>query len=326
MVAMDSRRPCKKVAPTVMPIVEVTPPKHSPAVPNGFNSRPDSRATLIGIGIIILNVAMWASSDAAAQWLTQSLPPLEITWIRYAVHVLVLFPWLRGGFRGALRSHHPYRQLLRGIFSVLSAITFVVGLTVIPIAEATAITFVAPFVIMGLAALLLHEKVEPRRWMAAAIGLSGVVIIVQPGSDAFHWSAFLPLLAAIFGASAIIMTRLMPLDDAKVTMVYTGFIGLIVLSVLVPFHWVTPKPTDLIASAALGLFGVAANIMQITIYRQLPASLLAPFSYFQLIWASLLGFTLFGVWPTFTTLAGATIIAASGLYAAWRERQAAVTA
>jgi drug/metabolite transporter (DMT)-like permease len=299
--------------------------RRMPAVPHGFNSRPDSHATLIGIGIIILNVAMWASSDSAAQWLTQTLPAMEVTWFRYAIHVVVLFPWLRGGFRAALYSHHPFKQLLRGIFSVLSAITFVVGLTVIPIAEATAITFVSPFVIMGLAALLLHEKVEPRRWIAAAIGLTGVVVIVQPGGDAFHWSAFLPLLAAIFGASAIIMTRLTPKDDPKVTMVYTGFVGLIVLTAFLPFNWVTPTPGDIIPCAALGLFGVAANIMQISVYRQLPASLLAPFSYFQLIWASLFGFALFGVWPTFATLSGAAIIAGSGLYSAWRERQAAIS-
>ena len=309
-----------------METIEQPPIRRKPALPDGFNSKPDSRAVLIGIGIIILNVAMWASSDAAAQWLTHSMPPLEVTWFRYAIHVVVLFPWLRGGFRAAIRSHHPAKQLLRGLFSVLSAITFVLGLTVIPIAEATAITFISPFVIMGLAALLLHEKVELRRWIAAAIGLSGVVIIVQPGGDAFHWSAFLPLLAAAFGASAIIMTRLTPKDDPKVTMVYTGFVGLIALSLLVPFEWVTPSPSDIIPCAALGLFGVAANITQISVYRQLPASLLAPFSYVQLVWASLLGFALFGIWPTWATLSGAAIIAGSGLYSTWRERQASLEA
>jgi drug/metabolite transporter (DMT)-like permease len=294
-----------------------------PAKPSGFDNKPNARTTLFGIGMVVLTSAMWTASDGAAQWLTRTLPPLEVTWVRYVVHVLVLFPWLRGGFRTALRTQHLKFQVLRGVFSAFSAITFIIGLNLIPIAEATSITFVAPFVIMGLAALLLHEKVELRRWLAAGVGLAGVLVIVQPGGDAFHWSALLPLLAAILGASAIVTTRLMPHDDAKVTMVYTGFVGLIVLSVLVPFQWVTPSSTDMIVGAAVGVFGAAANLIQITVYRQLPASLLAPFSYSQLVWASLFGFAVFGVWPTFTTLSGAAIIAVSGLYSAWRERQAA---
>ena len=297
--------------------------RQAPDFPVGFNGEPDARATVLGIGVVVLTAVMWAASDASAQWLTKSLPPLEVTWMRYGVHVLILFPWLRGSLRSAIHSQHPFKQVLRGAFSVLSAITFILGLTLIPIADATAITFVAPFVIMGLAALLLHEYVEPRRWIAAAVGLTGVVVIVQPGSDAFHWYALLPLLAAIFGASAIVMTRLMPNDDPKVTMVYTGIVGLTTLSFIVPIGWVMPSIENLLVGVMMGIFGAAANILQITVYRQLPASLLAPFSYSQLVWASLLGFGLFGVWPTVATLIGAGIIAGSGLYAAWRERQAA---
>ena len=295
------------------------------SVPSGYESRPDARAVLIGIGLIVLNGAMWAASDTAAQFLTRTLPPIEVTWIRYAIHVLILFPWLRGGLRGAFRTVHFRYQVLRGVFAALSAITFIIGLNIIPVADATSVTFVAPFVIMGLAFWILNEKVEIIRWVAAAVGLTGVLIIVQPGSDAFRWSALLPLLAAILGAAAIITTRLMPNDDSKVTMVYTGFVGLIVLSLLLPFYWVMPTGQDLLVGFAVGAFGAAANVISIIVYRRLPASLLAPFSYSQLVWASLFGFAVFGVWPTVSTLTGAFIIAASGLYSAWREQRMAST-
>jgi len=293
------------------------------SVPIGFQSRPDARATLIGIGLIVLNGAMWAASDTAAQFLTRTLPPIEVTWIRYLVHGIILFPLLRGGIRGAFRTVHLPLQVMRGVFAALSAITFIIGLNIIPVADATSVTFVAPFVIMGLAFVLLNEHVEIRRWIAAAIGLSGVLIIVQPGSDAFKWTALLPLLAAILGAAAIITTRLMPHDDSKVTMVYTGFVGLLVLSCLLPFYWIMPSSQDVLVGIAVGTFGAAANAISIIVYRRLPASLLAPFSYSQLVWASLFGFAVFGVWPTLSTLTGALIIAGSGVYSAWRERQIA---
>ena len=293
------------------------------SVPIGYQSRPDARATLIGIGLIVLNGAMWAASDTAAQFLTRTLPPIEVTWFRYLIHVLILFPWLRGGLRGAFRSVHLPYQVMRGVFAALSAITFIIGLNIIPVADATSVTFVAPFVIMGLASLILKEKVEIRRWVAAAIGLSGVLVIVQPGSDAFKWTALLPLLAAILGATAIVTTRLMPHDDSKVTMVYTGFVGLLVLTCLLPFYWIMPSIQDVLVGIAVGAFGAAANVISIIVYRRLPASLLAPFSYSQLVWASLFGFAVFGVWPTLATLTGALIIAGSGLYSAWRERQIA---
>jgi drug/metabolite transporter (DMT)-like permease len=295
------------------------------SVPIGYQSRPDARATLIGIGLIVLNGAMWAASDTSAQFLTRTLPPIEVTWVRYAIHVLILFPWLRGGLRASFRTVHLPYQVLRGVFAALSAITFIIGLNIIPVADATSVTFVAPFVIMGLASVVLNEHVEIRRWIAAAIGLSGVLIIVQPGTDAFRWTALLPLLAAIFGAAAIITTRLMPNDDAKVTMVYTGVVGLFVLSCFLPFYWVMPSVPDVLVGFAVGAFGAAANVITIIVYRRLPASLLAPFSYSQLIWASLFGFAVFGVWPTLATLTGALIIAGSGLYSAWRERHLAST-
>jgi drug/metabolite transporter (DMT)-like permease len=287
--------------------------------------RPDAvrhsgRSILIGIGVVVLNSLFWASSDTAAQYLTGHLPALEITFLRYLFHFILLLPLLRKGVQKALRTDHVGLQILRGVFAAVSGILFIIGLHIIPVADATAITFIAPFVIMAAAALILKEHVGLRRWLAALTGLLGVLIIVQPGTDAFNWSAFLPLAAAACGAGAIVITRMMPRENSMVTMMYTGAVGVILCGVAASFVWQPPSATDWAIGFLVGLFGALANFCQIWVYRRLPAAILAPFSYSQLIWASLLGFIVFGVWPTSATLVGALIIAASGIYSAYREQ------
>ena len=283
-------------------------------------SRYDRRAILIGISVVLLNTFFWAAADTAAQYLTESLPALQITFLRYCFHFMFLLPLFRGGLRKAVNTHHLGLQILRGIFAAFSAIFFIVGLNMIPVADATAVTFIAPFVIMAAAALILKEHVGLRRWIAAIIGLVGVLIIVQPGTDAFHWSALLPAAAATCGASAIVITRMMPQEDPKVTMIYTGAVGVVLCGFATLFSWSPPNVTDLLIAFLVGLFGALANFTQIWVYRRLPAAILAPFSYAQLVWASLLGFLVFGIWPTTATLIGALIIAVSGIYSAYREQ------
>lgn len=280
----------------------------------------DRRAILIGIAVLLLNTFFWAAADTAAQYLTGSLPALQITFLRYGFHFIILIPLFRNGFRDATKTLHIGLQIARGIFAALSGIFFIVGLNMIPVADATAVTFIGPFVIMAAAALLLKEHVGVRRWIAAIIGLIGVLIIVQPGTDAFHWSALLPAAAAFCGASAIVITRMMPQENANVTMIYTGTVGVVVCGVATIFVWEPPTLDDLAMAFFVGLFGALANFSQIWVYRRLPAAILAPFSYAQLVWASLLGFLVFGVWPTTTTIFGAMIIALSGIYSAIREQ------
>lgn len=283
------------------------------------SAKPTAQQILVGIGVAILNAFFWASSDTAAQLLTESLPPLQITFLRYLFHFLLLLPLFRNGFRKTLATQHLTLQIMRGVFAALSGIMFIVGLNVIPVADATAITFISPFLIMAAAAFLLREHVGLRRWIAAVIGLMGVMIIVQPGTDAFRWSAFLPAASAACAAAAIVITRMMPHENSIVTMIYTGVVGVVLCGVVTVFSWQTPTWRDLAIAFLVGLFGALANFAQIWVFRRIPAPILAPFFYTQLIWASLLGFMVFGVWPTTATLIGAGIIILSGIYSAYRE-------
>lgn len=280
----------------------------------------DRRAILIGIAVMVLNSFFWAASDTAAQYLTDSLPALQITFLRYVFHFALLLPLFRKGIRKAVTTQHLPLQILRGVFAAVSGIFFIVGLNTIPVADATAVTFVAPFIIMAAAALILKEHVGVRRWTAAGIGLIGVLIIVQPGTDAFRWAALFPAAAATCGASAIVITRMMPNENPMVTMIYTGGVGVIVCGMTSLMTWQTPSLVEWCVIFLVGLFAALANFAQIWGFRRLPAAILAPFSYAQLVWASLLGFLVFGVWPTSATLLGALIIALSGIYSAYREQ------
>lgn len=281
---------------------------------------PNARLVIIGISVIIIDTFLWAASDTAAQYLTQTLPPLQITFLRYLFHFALLLPLFRHGLRSALKTEHLILQILRGIFAAISGLLFIVGLNVIPVADATAITFISPILLMAGSALVLKEYVGIRRWLAAIVGLIGVMIIVQPGSDAFDWAAAFPAGAALSAAVAIMITRMMPHENPMVTMIYTGGVGLVFCALATLGQWHPPSLQDIGVAFIVGLFSALANYAQIWAFRIIPASILAPFFYTQLIWASVLGFIVFGVWPTTATLIGALVIVASGTYSAYRER------
>lgn len=270
--------------------------------------------------MILLAAFCWSASDIASQYLTDSLPAIQITWLRYVVMLLIMLPWMRRGLGRAVRTRYLKLHVLRALSTVASAALFIFGLGYLPIADATAVTFIQPIIIMGLAIIILGERVDVGRWVAAGVGLIGMLVIVQPGTAAFQWAALLPLGAASVYSFAVIITRMMADEPPEVTMLYTAFVGTILLSVLTLFDWVKPSMEDVLLSLVAGGFAGAANFLVLIAYRIAPASNIAPFTFSQLIWASGLGFLAFGIWPSTLTLLGAAIIAASGIYLANRER------
>jgi drug/metabolite transporter (DMT)-like permease len=276
---------------------------------------------LRGILLLVGSTVFFALTDVATKLLTTSLPVSQIAWMRYTTFALLMVPfvYLTGG-SALFRTARPGLQTLRAVAMVASTLIFTTGLPYLPVADASAIFFVAPILIMALSVAFLGEKVGIRRWSAAAVGLMGVLIVIRPGSGAFQAAALLPLLSAASWALGAIITRKTGSDHALTTMIYTSIIGALSLSVIVPFEWVNPGwQVALLGIAAGGLFTIGQWFL-IMAYRQGDASVIAPFSYTQLIWAGLLGFWLFGTVPHGWTILGAGIIAASGLYTAYRER------
>jgi drug/metabolite transporter (DMT)-like permease len=278
---------------------------------------------LRGILMIISSTGFLACSDAMAKYLSRTgMPPVEIAWIRFLVFVLILLPVVLAPASGkVMRSARPMLQVFRGLGLLCSSIFFIIALGYLPIAEATATGFVSPLFVTGFSVLFLSEKVGLRRWTATIIGLLGVLIIVRPGTAAFQPATIFPIISSLGWASALVLTRKMSgADRAITTMVYSAITGFLVLSVFVPFYWIAPSWTQIALGVGIGTAATIGHWIVVLAFRYADASVLAPFSYVQLLWVTLLGFFVFGEVPDVVTFVGAAIIISSGVYTAHRER------
>lgn len=275
-----------------------------------------------GIALILASTVFLGASDVTAKYLSATLPSIEIAWIRFLTFALIMSPaMLPGSPLFALRTERLGLQLMRGAALVGSSLFFISGLRFLPIAEASATGFVAPLFVTALSIVFLSEKVGVRRWLATAIGLLGVLIILRPGTSAFHAAAFFPLVSAVAWACTLILTRMMSgREHVLTTMAYSSIAGLCILSALVPFVWVTPSWHDIAFGVFIGVASTAGQWIVVLAFRYADASVLAPFSYTQLLWVSILGFMVFGEVPDIWTVTGAVFIVGSGLYTAHRER------
>ena len=262
------------------------------------------------------------ASDVTAKYLSATLPSIEIAWIRFLVFALIMSPaMLPGSPLFALQSSRPGLQAMRGVTLLASSLFFISGLRFLPIAEASATGFVAPLFVTALSILFLGESVGLRRWLATAVGLVGVLIILRPGTGAFHPAAFFPIVSALAWACTLIMTRMVSgREHVLTTMTYSSMVGACILCALVPLVWVTPSWHDILFGVFIGVASTAGQWIVVLAFRYADASVLAPFSYTQLLWVSILGFIVFGEVPDIWTVTGAVFIVGSGLYTAHRER------
>jgi drug/metabolite transporter (DMT)-like permease len=275
-----------------------------------------------GIALILLSTIFLGTSDVTAKYLSSSLPSIEIAWLRFLVFGLIMMPaMVPGSPLYAMQSTRPGFQLWRGVALLGSSLFFITGLRFLPIAEASATGFVSPLFVTALSIVFLGEIVGVRRWLATAVGLVGVVIILRPGSGAFHPAALFPIVSAFAWACTLVMTRMMSGSERAITtMTYSSISGVVILSVLVPFVWVAPGWHGVLFGILIGIASTAGQWIVVLAFRYADASVLAPFSYTQLVWVSVLGFFLFGEVPDVWTVTGAAFIVASGLYTAHRER------
>jgi drug/metabolite transporter (DMT)-like permease len=312
----------------------VTPPSATAARPDSSslplpNTKPAVRSVpartdrpFRGIALILASTIFLGCSDVTAKYLSATLPSIEIAWIRFLVFSLIMVPAMLPGSRlFALRTQRPGLQVMRGVALLSSSLFFISGLRFLPIAEASATGFIAPLFVTALSIAFLGEKVGVRRWIATIAGLIGVLIILRPGSSAFHPAAFFPIISALSWAGTLIMTRMMSgRERAITTMTWSAIAGVCVISALVPFVWVTPSWHDILFGIFIGIASTAGQWIVVLAFRYADASVLAPFSYTQLVWVSVLGFFVFGEIPDIWTIAGAAVIVCSGLYTAHRER------
>jgi len=274
-----------------------------------------------GILLIVAAMVFFSMSDTCSKLLGETLPPVEIVWLRYTGFTVLMLPaLLRRPAR--FRSSAPALQIGRGLGLLGSAVFFTAGLRFLAMADATAMSFVSPLFITALSIPVLGEKVGVRRWSAIIVGLIGVLIVVRPGTSAFNPASIFPLLSSVSWACGIVLTRKMSHsnDDIVTTLGYAAITGFVVMSLMLPFVWVAPSGQAVAIGALMACVSTAAQWLVVMGYRRANASVLAPFSYSQLVWSSLAGFLLFSMVPDLMTLTGAAVIIASGLYTAHRER------
>lgn len=292
-------------------------------------SRPGPGASLLstntplrGIGLIVLSTILFTMSDTMTKYVSQTLPVIEIAWIRYVTFFgLGVLMASRSGV-AHLRVRRPLLQVLRGLALVGTAILFMAALQRMPMAETAALSFMSPLIITILSIPMLGEQVGPRRWAAVVAGLTGVLMVARPGAVAFQPAALLVVGSSLSWAIAAVLSRkIAGSDRASTTLLWSAATGLVVLTVLLPAHAVWPNPIELTLALLLGTIASTGQYLVILAYRHAAASLLAPFSYAQLIWSTAAGWLVFGAWPDSWTLLGVAVIAASGLAMAGSERR-----
>jgi drug/metabolite transporter (DMT)-like permease len=251
------------------------------------------------------------------------IPTLEVVWARNATSlvlaVAILRPWRRFADYATRR---PGAQALRALFLVVSTGLNFMALRHLQLAQTVSITFAAPFMVTAFAGPVLGEWAGPRRWAAIVVGFIGVLIIVQPEPGAFQPAALYSVGAAVCYAGYSLTTRMLSATESPASMlVYASLLGTLVLTPGLPA--VAVMPADWLVAAALattGLSAVAGHWLLILANRHAPATVLAPFTYTQLIWMVIAGYVVFDDVPNAATLIGALIVVASGLYVLSRER------
>ena len=265
--------------------------------------------------------------DTICKLFTKELHAIQIVWGYFIGINLTL--WAFFFFKGEKLSKlmitdRPILQILRPAFLVCSISSLFVGLTYLPLAEATAIGFVAPLFITILSVPILKEKVGIHRWTAILIGFTGVIIIIRPGGEFWQFVSIMPLLGAIFFALFQIFTRLLSgTEKTFTTLFYTGLGGLGWSSILVPFVWVVPSQIHILVFLAIGTLGALAHLCMINAFDFAEASLLAPFNYTKLLWVTVFGYWVFDDIPSLDMWVGSGVIVSAGLYVLYREKKVA---
>jgi drug/metabolite transporter (DMT)-like permease len=275
-----------------------------------------------GILMMCIGVAFLSVNDAFAKALTEHYSPIQILFVRnlIALPVVVLIA-LKFGGPSALISYRPAAHLARGVIWLGAATLFFTSLKFLELAEATALVFAAPVFVTALSALVLKEHVGWRRWMAVLGGFVGVLIVVRPGAATFQLASLLPVATAVLYAVMMISARWVdPRESAWTLMLYLVGFGILLSSVFIPFVWVTPKQEHILLFLGIAFFGTAGVTMITQAFRFAPASIVAPFDYSALIWATLLGRLIWNETPELATYLGAGVIILSGLFIVFRER------
>jgi len=283
-----------------------------------------AQVPMAAVFLIMGSVLCFTLLDTITKYMTRHYPVPVLVWVRHTVQLVAMLLWLGPTMRlGLFRTWHPLQQMIRGCLLLLSSLCFVIALRSLPLAEATAINYSTPVLVVLMAVVLLDERLTRPRVAFVVAGMAGMLLIVRPGTAVFQGAALFALASAVSYASYQIMTRQLAGEDPRVLLFYPGLIGSAIMTALSPtFEWPASMPwwhVGLIVTG--GLLGTFGHFLFILAFRHAPASALTPFTYMQLVWATLIGWFAFSDFPDAWTIAGMAVITGSGLLIALHERR-----
>ncbi|MEO3434340.1 DMT family transporter [Inquilinus sp. CAU 1745] len=285
-----------------------------------------------GILYKVCATGLFASMSAIIKWVGDDYPIGQLVFVRSFFALIPVFLLIRwaGGLK-ALRTRRPGAHLLRSLSGITAMSLSFSALTMLPIADATALGFVAPLIATALGSLLLGEAVRVYRWTAVAIGFCGVLLMVQPQGaqgGGFLVAGIVPLgvmlalCGAFFTALAQIAIRRMSGTEPSIAIVFYFTLTCTIFGALtLPFDHVIPTGWDILLLVMIGLLGGFAQVVMTSSYRHAPVATLAPFDYVTMLWALLIGYFVFAELPRPLVLAGAAVVMSSGIFILWREHR-----
>lgn len=272
--------------------------------------------------LMIAAIFCFSIMDATVKALAPNVGVLPALWARYAGQMLLVFVLVLPRLKTVVRTKYPGLQFLRSLLLMSATACFFTGLSLIPLSDAAALMSTNPMLITLGAAMFLGEKLGIRRIAGIVAALIGALIIIRPGSDVFSAAALFPLGAAVCYSAYALLTRRVGADENVWTsLFYTGFVGTVLLSILVPFQWQTPSATDIGLMVIVAVAGTTGQLALIQAFSKGEAAMLAPYSYTGLAFAAFWGVIFFSEIPDFWTVIGSLVIAAAGLYVWHRETQ-----
>ncbi len=260
--------------------------------------------------------------DTIAKYLSSELSFFQITWARYFFTVFFTLPFMFFFFRKNLTmSTQPKLQFFRGLTLFCANVLFFYSISIISMAKALTLAFVAPLITTALSPIFLGERVGFRRWSAVIIGFIGSLIVIRPGFIEFNLASVAALGTGFFYGIYLVITRKLHSSDSPLlTLLLTGVVGAVIGSFIVPVVWVNPTATQWSLLALMGVFACLGHLFLILSLKYADASKLAPFGYFEIVTNVILGYYFFSDFPHYWTWIGLTIIISSGVYISLRER------
>lgn len=289
----------------------------------GAPNKSASNNAALGALLTMFAMLCFAGMDATSKFLVADYAVGQMMWIRCVI--LFFFAWFvvrRTGVRAALRTPRPGLQIARSLILLIESAIFVFCFKYLPLADAHALASTSPLIVIALGVIFLGERAGAARWLAVVAGFAGVLLIIRPGFRDFDWPLLVVLVGAGLWATYQILTRLAARhDSADTSLIWSALIALIATTFVAPIDWKWPTPAAWALIVGVAIIGSVANYALIKALDYAEAGALQPYSYTLLVWATLLGFVVFGDFPDVWTIVGAAVIVASSAFTWYHDRR-----